>query len=64
MKLHINRKKRTGIKRFISMALVLCMLFTMDSSYVVAEASDMTGENQISGQTIAGTSLENGTEGT
>ena len=63
MKLHINRKKRTGIKRFISMALVLCMLFTMDSSYVVAEASDMTGENQISGQTIAGTSLENGTEG-
>ncbi len=64
MKLHINRKKRTGIKRSISMALVLCMLFTMDSSYVVAEASDMTGENQISGQTIAGTSLENGTEGT
>ena len=47
MKLHINRKKRKGIRRVISIALVLCMTVSMGSSYVVAGAADIALESQI-----------------
>ncbi|MCI9143156.1 MAG: hypothetical protein HFH87_11145, partial [Lachnospiraceae bacterium] len=47
MKLHINRKKRKGIRRFISIALVLCMTFSIGSPYVTAEASNTTVESPM-----------------
>ncbi|WP_276950378.1 DUF7601 domain-containing protein [Acetatifactor muris] len=54
MKLHINRKKRKSIERVISIAIVLCMTFSMGSSYVVAGADDIAAESRMPGEDPAG----------
>nr|WP_297864295.1 InlB B-repeat-containing protein [uncultured Acetatifactor sp.] len=56
MKLHINRKKRKTIERVISIAIVLCMTFSMGSSYVVAGADDIAAESRMPGENSAGVS--------
>ena len=45
MKLHMNRKKRSKVKRFISLALVCCLTLSMGSSYVRAGEMNPTQVN-------------------
>lgn len=55
MKLHMNRKKRSNVKRIISLALVCCMTFSMGSSYVSAgELNVPAAENEAAGYSIGG----------
>lgn len=54
MKLHINRKKIKIIKRFVSIVLILCMTFSMGSSYMVAGATEgQTTEENPAGYDVA-----------
>ena len=45
MKLHRNRKDKNNMKRFICLALALCLTFSMGSSYVSAGEMNTPGEN-------------------
>lgn len=58
MKLHMNRKKRSKVKRFVSLALVCCLTLSMGSSYVSAgEVNPPAIEGGIAGQSADGTEI-------